>query len=221
MLLEARRRVTRGASSVEFRLGNAMQLEFRRREFRWRTERTRFQHLDRADTALAEMVRVTKHHWHIVVINTDWGMHAIHGADPRLTSRITESCAQSAANCWSVTASSRSFTTRDDRTARHGRDVDDQQPERATRSPIPEMASVATHVGAISTHEAEQWLAQLAAAATRGNFFWVVTMFAVGATRPSRLTTHGPPPHDARNLLLKSQCRPDGTSWQPAASNGT
>jgi hypothetical protein len=90
-------------------------------------------------------------------------------------------------------------------------------PERAIRSPIPEMASVSSHVGSISTDEAEDWLAQLAEAATRRNFFWAVTMFAVGATRPERLTTHAPPPRDARNVLLKSQVL---VGWRFVAARG-
>ena len=46
------------------------------------------------------------------------------------------------------------------------------------------MAEVAERAGALDAGDAERWLAQLVEAATRGQFFWAVTMFAVAGTRP-------------------------------------
>ena len=37
------------------------------------------------------LLRVTRPGGRLVVIEADWGMHAIHGADPGITARITSS----------------------------------------------------------------------------------------------------------------------------------
>ena len=120
-----------------------------------------------------------------MVIDTDWGMHAIHGADPRLTSRVVECWASNAANGWSgrrlpglfVDAGMRepvvvaeTFTSTDGR--------------RPTGPPFTTMAAAAERTGALSAGEARTWLAQLADAGERGQFFWAVTMFAVAGARP-------------------------------------
>jgi hypothetical protein len=44
----------------------------------------------------------------------------------------------------------------------------------------------ACELGALTRHEADEWLAQLAEAGRRGRFFWAATMFAVGGRRPDR-----------------------------------
>jgi hypothetical protein len=121
-----------------------------------------------------------------VVIDTDWGMHAIHGADPQLTSRAVECWASNAANGWSgrrlpglfVTPAcspepvvvADTFTTTDAR--------------RPMGPPFTIMAAVAERTGALSTDEARSWLAQLADAGAHGQFFWAVTMFAVAGAHP-------------------------------------
>ena len=144
-----------------------------------------FQHLATPDAALAELVRVTRPGGRVVVIDTDWGMHAIHGADPRLTSRVVECWASNAANGWSgrrlpglfVDAGMREpVVVAETLTSTDGR--------RPTRPPFTTMAAVAERAGALSADEAESWLAQLADAGTRGQFFWAVTMFAVAGARP-------------------------------------
>ena len=47
---------------------------------------------------MAELVRITRPGGWIVVIDTDWGLHAIHGADPTLTAAVVERWARNAAN---------------------------------------------------------------------------------------------------------------------------
>jgi hypothetical protein len=47
---------------------------------------------------MAELVRITRPGGRIVVIDTDWGLHAIHGADPRLTATIVECWAHNTSN---------------------------------------------------------------------------------------------------------------------------
>jgi SAM-dependent methyltransferase len=101
MLHEARRRTGDTTVRVEFRSGDISRLDFDDAAFDGVTCERVFQHLDTPDAALAELVRVTRPGGRIVVIDTDWGMHAIHGADPGLTSRVVECWASNAATGWS------------------------------------------------------------------------------------------------------------------------
>ena len=56
---------------------------------------------------------------------------------------------------------------------------------RPTRPPFTAMAAAAERAGVLNADEAQTWLAQLADAGKRGQFFWALTMFAVAGTRPS------------------------------------
>ena len=120
------------------------------------------------------------------MIDTDWGMHAIHGADPALTARIVACWSDNAANGWSgrrlpalftgaginaLVVVAETFTTTD--------------PLRPSRAPFTTMADAAASAGAITGAEAVSWLAELADAGPSGCFFWAVTMFAVGGVRHS------------------------------------
>ena len=46
----------------------------------------------------AELVGITRPGGRIVLIDTDWGLHAIHGADPTLTATIVSCWTDSAGN---------------------------------------------------------------------------------------------------------------------------
>lgn len=185
MLDEARRR-TGDHIRVDFRAGDISRLDFDDATFDGVTSERVFQHLDSPASAIAELVRVTKPGGRIVVIDTDWGMHAIHGADPAVTARIVAVWSDNAANGWSgrrlpalfagagipdpvVVADT--FTTTD--------------PLRPSMAPFTTMAHAAACAGAITGAEAVSWLAELADAGTSGCFFWAVTMFAVGGVRHS------------------------------------
>lgn len=189
MLDEARRRTGESSHNVEFRSGDIARLDFDDATFDGVTCERVFQHLDTPDAALAELVRVIRPGGRIVVIDTDWGMHAIHGADPQLTSRVVQCWAANAANGWSgrrlpglfvhaglpePTVVAETFTSTDG--------------HRPMGPPFTTMAVVAEQSGALSSDDAHTWLAQLADAGERGQFFWAVTMFAVAGARPP-LTT--------------------------------
>ena len=189
MLDEARRRTGESSHNVEFRSGDIARLDFDDATFDGVTCERVFQHLDTPDAALAELVRVIRPGGRIVVIDTDWGMHAIHGADPQLTSRVVQCWAANAANGWSgrrlpglfvhaglpePAVVAETFTSTDG--------------HRPMVPPFTTMAVVAEQSGALSSDEAHTWLAQLADAGERGQFFWAVTMFAVAGARPP-LTT--------------------------------
>lgn len=185
MLDEARRRTRDITLRVEFRSGEISQLDFDDATFDGVTCERVFQHLDTPGAALAELLRVTRPGGRIVVTDTDWGLHAIHGADPRLTSRAVECWASDAANGWSgrrlpglfVDAGMRQpVVVADTITTTDGR--------RSTGQPFTTMAAAAERTGALSADEARTWLAQLAHAGAHGQFFWAVTMFAVAAAHP-------------------------------------
>jgi len=190
MLDEARRRTGKSNHNVEFRSGDIAQLDFDDATFDGVTCERVFQHLDTPDTALAELVRVTRPDGRIVVIDTDWGMHAIQGADPQLTSRVVECWATNAANGWSGRRLPGLFVDagmpEPDVVAETFTSTDGQRP---MGPPFTTMAVVAEQSGALSSEDAHTWLAQLADAGERGQFFWAVTMFTVAGARPPMTTT--------------------------------
>ena len=67
---------------------------------------------------------------------------------------------------------------------------------RPTGPPFTTMAAAAERAGALDAGEAQTWLAQLAAAGKRGQFFWALTMFAVAGDAPTAIPASRPPPPD-------------------------
>jgi SAM-dependent methyltransferase len=185
MLAEARRRVGAAGLPLEFRSGDVTDLDDPDCMFDATLCERVLQHVDNPEGAIAELVRVTRPGGRIVVIDTDWGMHAVHGADPRLTASIVDAWRNNAANGLSgrrlpalfadagiraVTVAAETMTSTD--------------PGRPLLPPFTTMAASAERCGAIAVDEGQAWLAQLADAGQRGRFFWAVTMFAVSGTRP-------------------------------------
>jgi ubiquinone/menaquinone biosynthesis C-methylase UbiE len=185
MVDEARRRTGQGNLRVEFRAGDIARLDFEDAAFDGVTCERVFQHLVAPETAIGELVRVTRPGGRIVVTDTDWGMHAIHGADPGITARITGFWSDNAANGWSGRRLARLFADAGVRepvvVAETLTSTDGRRP---TGPPFTTMAAAAERAGALTADEAQTWLAQLADAGERGEFFWAVTMFAVAGARP-------------------------------------
>jgi SAM-dependent methyltransferase len=100
MVDEAHRRTVDPPLPVEFHYGDITRLAAGDGAFDGVYCERMFQHLDDPRAAIAELVRVTRPGGRIAVIDSDWGMHAIHGADPALTARIIECWAEHAANGW-------------------------------------------------------------------------------------------------------------------------
>ena len=98
MLTEARRRAGTSTLPVEFRLGDVTNLDLDDACYDGTVCERVLQHVASPDAAMAELVRVTRPGGRIVVIDTDWGLHAIHGADPTLTATIVNCWAGNAAN---------------------------------------------------------------------------------------------------------------------------
>ena len=201
MLAEARRRTGTTALPVEFRRGDITRLDLPDASVdRIVCERV-FQHLTDPQAAMAELVRVTRPAGRIVVIDTDWGLHAIHGAEPALTAKIVDHWARSAANGLAGRQLPALFAG----AGLHNpivlaETITSTDPGRASLPPFTTMAAAATSGGALSATEAQTWLRQLAEAGRRGQFFWAVTMFLVAGTRPER-------PHAPTEQPLTSQGR--------------
>jgi SAM-dependent methyltransferase len=185
MLAEARRRTIDAVLPVEFRVGDITHLQLDDATFDATHCERVLQHIEAPDVAIAELVRVTRPGGRIVVIDTDWGMHAIHGADPRLTARVVEVWAASAANGWSGRRLPALFAdagmTEPYVIAETFIDTD---PHRPLAPPFTTMAAAAQRAGSLSADEATEWLSQLTVAAQRSQFFWATTMFAVADVRP-------------------------------------
>ena len=185
LLAEARRRTGWRAGPVEFRLGDATHLDLDDASVDGaRCERV-FQHLVDPPAAMAELVRVTRPGGRIVVVDTDWGMHAVHGADPALTDRVLAAWLEEPPNARAGRRLPELF-------AAHGmpqpvvvaETFATTDPLRPTLSPFPMLADLAARTGAVTADEAARWLAELAEAGREDRFFWAFTMFAVAATRP-------------------------------------
>jgi ubiquinone/menaquinone biosynthesis C-methylase UbiE len=184
MLIEARRRTIDAALPVEFLTGDIRQLPVDDEAFDATHCERVLQHVETPAVAMAELVRVTRPRGRIVVIDSDWGMHAIHGADPQLTARVVESWAANAANGWSGRQLPSLFT--DAGIADPvvvAETFTDTDPYRPLAPPFTTMARVAELAGALTADETARWLAQLVAAGQHNRFFWATTMFAVAGVR--------------------------------------
>jgi ubiquinone/menaquinone biosynthesis C-methylase UbiE len=185
MIDEAQRRTVDAALPVELQRGDITRLAFGDGAFDGTYSERVFQHLHDPRAGIAELVRVTRPGGRIAVIDTDWGMHAIHGADPALTARIIGRWAEHAANGWAGRQLPALLTSAalvdpviiaDTITSR--------DPRPPSLQPFAFMATVADRDGTVTTQQAETWLGQLADAGTHGDFFWAVTLIGVVASRP-------------------------------------
>lgn len=184
MLTEARRRIGGPSPPVEFRWGDVTQLDLADASFDGAYCERVFQHLVAPAAALAELGRVTRPGGRVVVVDSDWGMHAIHGADPALTRRVVATWAELSPNGWSGRRLPVLF---DDAGLADAVVVTDTAILRELppgREPFSTMAFLAGQTGALGADEARRWLDELVTASTGGSFLWAVTLFLVAATRP-------------------------------------
>lgn len=185
MLSEARRRAGATSLPVEFSLGDINSLALPDEHHDGTLCERVFQHLTDPHAAMAELVRITRSHGRIVVIDTDWGLHGIHGADPDLTATIVDAWMNNAANGHAGRRLPAIFTDAGiQEVTVHVDTITSTDPQRPARPPFTTMAASAVRTGAIAHTEADTWLDTLADAGRRGHFFWAVTVFAVAGTRP-------------------------------------
>jgi SAM-dependent methyltransferase len=184
MLDIARRRTDDRHHQIEFRTGDATALDLPDGSVDGvRCERV-FQHLVEPEAAMAELARITRPGGRIVVIDSDWGMHAIHGADPDLTGRVIRCWADSAANGLAGRGLSALFTA----AGLHDVDVAAEtmtstDRTRPMRAPFPQLAATALERGVLTAAQAATWLDDLVTSAHAGRFFWAATMIAVVGRR--------------------------------------
>jgi hypothetical protein len=134
---------------------------------------------------MAELVRITRPSGRIVVIDSDWGLHAIHGADPTLTATIVTWWASNAANGFAGRQLPALFSDAGlPEPTILAETMTSTDPLRPSLPPFTTMAAAAARDGAVSAADADAWLDQLAGAGRRGRFFWALTMFAVACARP-------------------------------------
>jgi SAM-dependent methyltransferase len=185
MVAEARRRVGAADLPLEFRAGDVTGLDDPDGTFDAALCERVLQHVHQPESAIAELVRVTRPGGRIVVIDTDWGMHAVDGADPQLTESVLDAWRDNAANGLSGRRLPALFA---DAGIRESTIVADTMTStdlhRPLHQPFTTMAASAERCGAIAAGDGEAWLAQLADAGRRGRFFWAVTIFCVSGTRP-------------------------------------
>jgi SAM-dependent methyltransferase len=184
MLAEARRRCANTPLPVEFRAGDICRLDLADESFDVSFSERVFQHLESPSAAMAELARVTRAGGRVVVIDTDWGMHAICGADRALTTAITDAWLNNAANGWSGRQLPALFAQAGvGDIAVVAETLTSIDPARTAAPPFTTMAAHAERSGAIGRGDGADWLSQLAHAGERGGFFWALTMFAVAGTR--------------------------------------
>jgi SAM-dependent methyltransferase len=187
MLAEANRRTTDPDLRVEYQRGDTTSLPLADCSFDAVFSERVFQHLVNPRAAMSDLARVTRPGGRVAVIDTDWGMHAVQGADSAVTARVVACWAAHTANGWAGRRLPALFTNAGlvDQVVLTDT-ITSRDPWPPSLQPFATMASTAERHGACTAAEAATWLAQLAEAGSEGTFFWAVTLVAVVATRPSR-----------------------------------
>ena len=185
MLTEARRRAGATTLPVEFRPGDITNLELNDATCDGALRERVFQYLACPHKAMAELVRITRPGGRIVVIHTDWGLHAIHGADPTLTAAIVNCWARNAANGLAGRPLPALFADAGLRDPLVIADtMTSTDPQQPSAPPFTTMAAVAGRAGAISAPTPTPGSPSSPTPAATAVFFWAVTMFAVASHRP-------------------------------------
>jgi ubiquinone/menaquinone biosynthesis C-methylase UbiE len=183
MVGEARRRTEGRGLPVEFQVGDAQNLAFEDGTFdACRSERVLI-HVPDAGRALAEMARVTRAGGRITVVDVDADAMLIDSADRALTRTIVASLADSYRNGWIGRQLARLFreigladVAVKPVTVRFDFPV-------AGRILGPHLQSLEAD-GVVEAASIRQWCDDLEAAEKSGTFFFAMTFFVVGASKP-------------------------------------
>lgn len=142
-----------------------------------------FQHLERADDAAAEIARVLKPNGSVLVVDQDWETVVVSGADASITRRVVQAGADALANGWAGRNHSAMLVRAGFRDVRVIAGVTTLPLGPAYALVLQSALASATASNAITSEEAETWLASLLAADQRGEFFYAVSVFAALARR--------------------------------------
>jgi ubiquinone/menaquinone biosynthesis C-methylase UbiE len=186
MIAEARKRGEGLGLPIEYRVGDAHHLDFADNSFHGcRADRT-FQHLERPETALAEMLRVSRSGGRIVVVDPDWETLVVDAPDVSVTRKILNIRGDTVRNAWigrhlfslfreaglvhiAVAPMAFGWT---DYTLVDGMFAFEGSAQNAVKA------------GAVSSQEADTWLSHLKEARQKQIFFAGLTLFVVAGRKP-------------------------------------
>jgi ubiquinone/menaquinone biosynthesis C-methylase UbiE len=183
LIAEARRRWRDSELTIEFRIGDAQELEFDDASFdACRTERM-LMHVPDERRAIAEMVRVTRRGGRVAAFDFDWDTHIVDSPDKDVTRTIVRSFSDGLQHGWIGRQLPRLFRE-------HGlADVTVVPHHFFLHLEFYEML-LGGHLvrlqdqGLLSPKEAERWWTDLGAKAEQGQFLATLTAFIVAGTKP-------------------------------------
>jgi ubiquinone/menaquinone biosynthesis C-methylase UbiE len=186
MLAEARNRAAGLNLPVEFRVGNAQNLDIPENMFDGcRAERV-FVHLRTPERALAEMARVARPGARIVVYDADWETLVVDAPDRAVTRKILNSLCDSGGSRWIGRQLRRMFVevglAQIDVLAETLVFTDYDQADQAFQ--LKETAIQAQIAGTVTPAQANRWLSAFETAQQRGTFFAAATGFCVRGCKP-------------------------------------
>jgi ubiquinone/menaquinone biosynthesis C-methylase UbiE len=186
MIQAARQRAQALELPISYETGDAQQLNFPDNQFdACRVERV-LQHLDHPQQALAELLRVLRPGGRLAIVEPDYGMTAIAGADPKLTQILVQARCNhfqsgrigllmplllKQLNAIQISTTKSCFT-------QQTFDADHRQ---FLQQKYTQPAQTA---GLISAAAANHWLTQLEQAAAGDRYHHTVTVFIVSACKP-------------------------------------
>ena len=185
LIAEAQRRGAASGLPVEFRVGDIYALDFPDGTFdACRTDRV-FQHLERPDEALAELMRVTRPVGRVVVGDTDWETILIDAPDPPLTRTILNFVCDSHRNEWMGRQLYARFVAAGltDVRARADTLLFTDYAEADLTVALETRVTQAREAGVITAAQAETWLDAVRGKADAGRFFGSLTLFTVSGIK--------------------------------------
>lgn len=186
LIAEAAQRGAASGLPVAFRVGDIYALDFPDGAFDGcRTDRV-FQHLERPDDALAELMRVTRPGGRIVVGDTDWETVLIDAPNPPLTRTILNFVCDSHRNEWMGRQLYARFVAAGltDVRARADTLLFTEYAAADLTVALETRVTQAREADAITVEQAETWLAAVRAKTDAGQFFGSLTLFTVSGSKP-------------------------------------
>jgi SAM-dependent methyltransferase len=185
LIAEAARRGAASGLPVSFQVGDIYTLDFPDGTFDGcRTDRV-FQHLERPNDALAELMRVTRPGGRVVVGDTDWETVLIDAPDPPLTRTILNFVCDSHRHTWMGRQLSGLFHMAGltDLRLRADTLIFTDYPEADITIALETRVTQAQEAGVITAEQGQGWLDAVRAQADAGQFFGSLTLFTVSGRK--------------------------------------